>query len=183
VVDLSGTVPRPVARGLVRFRDGLCPRLGAHLEEAVRANLEHYAEVARSGGAARRPRFKPGGIYVHTPGPWFETPAEDHTYRRLGYDVVGKTAGPEFRLARMYRMCLAMVSIVVNPAEGLGDFEIADLRAIYRRCGPAVARIVLDAIAAAAAGERRCRCGQPGEASLFGEFARFARHQGAPHDD
>lgn len=179
VVDLSGAVPRPVACGLIRFRDGLCPRLRAHLAAAVAADLDHYAGVARAGGAPRPPRFETGGIYVHTPGPWFETPAEDRTYRRLGFDVVGKTAGPEFRLARMYGMCLAILSIVVNPAEGLGDFEVADLHAIYRRCGPAVARIVIAAIAAAARPDPRpCHCAQPGGASLFAAFARFARHQG-----
>ncbi len=88
---------------------------------------------------------------MHTPGPWFETPTEDRLYRRLGFDLVGKTAGPEFRLARMYGMCLGILSIVVNPAEGLGEFEHADLRAIYRRCGPAMARMVMEALAEAAA--------------------------------
>src|SRR5262245_25895766 len=53
VVDLSGTVPRPVARGLIRFRDGLCPRLRGRLAGAVEANREHYAGVAAAGGAPR----------------------------------------------------------------------------------------------------------------------------------
>ena len=180
VVDLSGAVPRPVAPGLTRFRDGTCPRLRARLAAAVEANRRHYSETARAGGAPRPPRLRTGGVYVHTPGPWFETPAEDRAYRQLGFDVVGKTAGPEFRLARMYRMCLAVLSIVVNPAEGLGEFEVADLGAIYRRCGPAVARIVIEAIAASAADEGGCRCRQPAGGSLFAEFARFARHQGEP---
>lgn len=179
VIDLSGAVPRPVAPGLIRFRDGTCPRLRARLAAAVEANRTEYAGAARAAGAPRAPRLRADGVYVHTPGPWFETPAEDRAYRRLGFDVVGKTAGPEFRLARMYGMCLAVLSIVVNPAEGLGDFELADLRAIYRRCGPAVARIVIEAIAAAGfAGDGGCRCRQAAGDSLFVEFARFARHQG-----
>jgi purine nucleoside phosphorylase len=181
VVDLSGAVPRPLGTGLVRFRDGCCPRLRGHVAGAVEANLGHHAAVARAAGAARPPRFKRGGIYVHTPGPWFETPAEDRTYRRLGFDLVGKTAGPEFRLARSYGMCLAILSIVVNPAEGLGDFEVDDLRAIYRRCGPPVARIVLEALAAAAA-DASCRCAAPRGPSLFGEFVRFARYPGGTTD-
>jgi purine nucleoside phosphorylase len=180
VVDLSGAVPRPVARGLIRFRDGLCPRLRTHLVAAVEANREHYAAASTAGGATRAPRLKRDGLYVHTPGPWFETPTEDRTYRRLGFDIVGKTAGPEFRLARMYGMCLAILSIVVNPAEGLGDFEVHDLAAIYRRCGPAMARIVIEAIAGAAmpADPGSCHCARPGSSSLFAEFARFARPQG-----
>jgi purine nucleoside phosphorylase len=119
-------------------------------------------------------------VYVHTAGPWFETPAENRTYRRLGFHLVGKTAGPEFRLARAYGMCLAILSIVVNPAEGLGDFEVADLRAIYRRCGPAIARLVIETLASAspAAADGTCHCAGERGTSLFGEFARFARHGG-----
>ncbi len=180
VLDLSGAVPRPVAPGLVRFRDGVCPRLRAALAAAVEANRDAYAALARSAGAARAPRFRHDGIYVHTPGPWFETATEDRTYRRLGFDVVGKTAGPEFRLARAYGMCLGILSLVVNPAEGLGAFEISDLRAIYRRCGPAIARIVLEALAATPAAGG-CGCAGPREGSLFAEFARFARHGGDGH--
>jgi purine nucleoside phosphorylase len=181
VVDLSGTVPRPVASGLIRFRDGLCPRLRDGLLKAIEAARGHYTAVA---GAP--PRVKPGGIYVHSPGPWFETPVEDRVYRRLGFDIVGKTAGPEFRLARMYRMCLGIVSIVVNPAEGLGAFEHGDLQAIYERCGPSMARIVLEAIAAAepepATSPAACRCGETSDRSLFRLFAPNARYRGDTTD-
>jgi purine nucleoside phosphorylase len=181
VIDLCGEVPRPVGPELIRFRDPLCPRLRAMLAAAVEANLGHYSAVAQAAGARRAPRFETGGVYVHTPGPWFETPAEDRTYRQLGFDLVGKTAGPEFRLARTYGMCLAILSIVVNPAEGLGAFEIADLAAIYRQCGPAMARMVMDAIAATPPADRACGCAlEIDRPSLFGEFARFARYQGGP---
>jgi 5'-methylthioadenosine phosphorylase len=174
VVDLSGVVPRPVARGLTRFRDPLCPRLGRALAEGVEATRAAYRAVAGPGAPARVRR---DGLYVHTPGPWFETPTEDRTYRRLGFDVVGKTAGPEFRLARMYRMCLGILSIVVNPAEGLGEFEHGDLRAIYLRCGPVMARMVLEALARIdEGGPAACHCGDGGGASLFEEFGRFARY-------
>ena len=183
VVDLSGAVPRPVAPGLIRFRDPLCPRLAAGLFAATEAHWSQYADLA--GGPGATPRVKDGGIYVHSPGPWFETPTEDHVYRRLGFDIVGKTAGPEFRLARMYRMCLGILSIVVNPAEGLGEFEHADLRAIYRRCGPIVARMVIEAIANAQPGpgpDNPCHCADSGGLSLFQEFAPHARYQGGPAD-
>ena len=113
-----------------------------------------------------------------------ETPTEDRLYRRLGLDLVGKTAGPEFRLARMYGMCLGIVSIVVNPAEGLGEFEHADLRSIYRRCGPTMARLVIEALADAdqATSAPRCTCIDEPGASLFREFAPHARYGGdRPH--
>jgi 5'-methylthioadenosine phosphorylase len=181
VLDLSGVVPRPVAPGLIRFREPLCSRLSRDLEGAATRSLPLLA--VRAGGEAS-PRVKPGALYVHTPGPWFETPTEDRLYRRLGLDVVGKTAGPEFRLARMYGMCLGIVSIVVNPAEGLGEFEHADLRAIYRRCGPIMGRIVIEALAEAAepGPEGICRCADGRGGSLFREFSAHARYGGDRRD-
>jgi purine nucleoside phosphorylase len=115
---------------------------------------------------------KQGGIYVHSPGPWFEGPHEDRIYRQLGIDIVGKTAGPEYRLAAMYGMRLGMLSLVVNPAEGLGEFEMSDLKGIYQRCGPIMARFVIEAIANA--GDVEERASGAGESSSFQEFARFA---------
>jgi purine nucleoside phosphorylase len=178
VLDLSGAVPRPVAPGLIRFRDPLCPRLGRDLEAAA---LRGLPRVAAQAGAGSSPTVKPGAVYVHSPGPWFETPTEDRLYRRLGLDLVGKTAGPEFRLSRMYGLCLGILSIVVNPAEGLGDFEIGDLRAIYRRCGPTMARIVIEALAEAATEPDRaqaCHCADERTSSLFRDFAPHARYGG-----
>jgi purine nucleoside phosphorylase len=180
VLDLSGVVPRPVSPGLIRFRDPLCPRLGRNLEAAADRGVIRLAAEAGSGVS---PEVKRNALYVHTPGPWFETPTEDRLYRRLGLDLVGKTAGPEFRLARMYGMCLGILSIVVNPAEGLGEFEHADLRSIYRRCGPAMARMVLEALADAAAEPDpvpACHCGDDRSGSLFREFAPHARYGGHP---
>ena len=178
VLDLSGVVPRPVSPGLIRFRDPLCPRLGRNLESAADRGV---AALAADAGDGASPKVKRNALYVHTPGPWFETPTEDRLYRRLGLDLVGKTAGPEFRLARMYGMCLGILSIVVNPAEGLGEFEHTDLRSIYRRCGPAMARIVLEALADAAAEPDQagaCHCGDDRTGSLFREFASHARYGG-----
>jgi 5'-methylthioadenosine phosphorylase len=178
VLDLSGTVPRPVTPGLIRFRDPVCPGLRQALADAAERARPQLAAVAGDGVT---PRVKPDALYVHTPGPWFETPTEDRLYRRLGLDLVGKTAGPELRLARLYGMCLGIVSIVVNPAEGLGEFEHGDLRAIYRRCGPAVARLVIEALAEAAAAPpdpAACHCRDERSASLFREFAPHARYGG-----
>jgi purine nucleoside phosphorylase len=180
VLDLSGVVPRPVPPGLIRFRDSLCPRLGRTLEGTAQRGL---AQLATLAGAGSSPQVKPGALYVHSPGPWFETPTEDRLYRRLGLDLVGKTAGPEFRLARMYGMCLGILSIVVNPAEGLGEFEHADLGSIYRRCGPAMARMVIEAlaeIAAEPAGVPGCHCADDRTGSFFREFSPHARYGGDP---
>jgi 5'-methylthioadenosine phosphorylase len=172
VIDLSGVIPRPVPPRVVRFGEPFCPDLSAALAAAVEANWDHYRSVA---GHDIAPTLKRGGIYVHSPGPWFEGPTEDLLYRRFGIDIVGKTAGPEYRLARMYGMRLGMLSIVVNPAEGLGEFDMGDLKAIYRRCGPAIGRFVIEAIANAT--EVQEPAPSADEPSSFQEFARFVHYR------
>lgn len=176
VIDLSGVIPRPVGKGLIRFNDPFCPPLMERLAASVEANRDVYRSVAGEGVS---PKLKKGGIYVHSPGPWFEGPTEDLNYRRMGIDIVGKTGGPEYRLARMRHMCLAMLSIVVNPAEGLGEFEHEDLQAIYCRCGPVMARMVIEAIANADPTDP-CHCADESGISSFQEFSRFARYGGEP---
>lgn len=171
VVDLSGVIPRPVPRGLIRFREGLCSRIQAGLAASADANLDTLGAVSQQ---AERPRLLRSATYVHSPGPWFESPIEDQTYRRLGYHVVGKTGGPEYRLARLYQMCFGMLSIVVNPAEGLGSFEHGDLQAIYRRCGPIMGRIMLEAIAASDGDE--CGCARLSTGTSFAEFSKHASY-------
>jgi len=172
VIDLSGVIPRPVPPRIVRFDRPFCPALSAGLAASVEANWDGYRSLA---GEAVSPKVKRDGIYVHSPGPWFEGPTEDRLYRRLGIDIVGKTGGPEYRLARMYDMRLGMLSIVVNPAEGLGEFDMGDLKSIYRRCGPAMGRFVIEAIAnAEEASEADPVAAEP---SSFQEFARFARYE------
>lgn len=172
LIDLSGVIPRPVPPRVVRFDQPFCPALSAALAASVEANWDAYRSVAGQGAS---PTLKRGGIYVHSPGPWFEGPTEDRLYRRFGIDVVGKTGGPEYRLARMYGMRLGMLSVVVNPAEGLGAFDMGDLKSIYRRCGPAMGRLVIEAIAnAEEAPEAAPATAEP---SSFQEFARFARYE------
>jgi purine nucleoside phosphorylase len=171
LIDLSGVVPRPVPPRIARFNQPFCPELSAALAASVEANWDRFTALA---GLAFSPKLKRDGIYVHSPGPWFEGPHEDRLYRQFGIDVVGKTAGPEYRLARMYGMRLGMLSLVVNPAEGLGEFEMTDLQDIYVRCGPIMGRFVIEALAnVAEAPEPDASISEP---SSFQEFARFARY-------
>lgn len=171
LIDLSGVIPRPVPPRVVRFDAPFDAKLSAALAASVEANWQQYAALA---GAGYAPKVKQGGIYVHSPGPWFEGPHEDRIYRQLGIDIVGKTGGPEYRLARMYGMRLAMLSIVVNPAEGLGEFEMSDLKDIYRRCGPTMARFVIEALANA--DEAPAPSNEADEPSSFVEFAKHAQY-------
>ena len=61
----------------------------------------------------------PGGTYVCTNGPRFETPAEIRMFEQLGGDVVGMTGMPEVALARELGMHYAAVAYSINWAAGL----------------------------------------------------------------
>lgn len=77
-----------------------CPQLRQALLKAA----------TRDGGAHE-------GVYVCTPGPRLETPAEIRWLSTLG-DVVGMTGAPEAVLAREKGLCYASLCLVSNLAAG-----------------------------------------------------------------
>jgi 5'-methylthioadenosine phosphorylase len=66
-------------------------------------------------------RIHPGGVYVCTNGPRFETPAEIRMFEKLGGDVVGMTSVPEVNLARELGMHYASAAYSINWAAGIED--------------------------------------------------------------
>lgn len=93
------------------------PPMGDAYDPVLRAGL-HAAAVA-SGTALHE------GVYLATPGPSFETPAEIRAFRTLGADLVGMSTVPEVIVARHAGVRVAAVSVVTNLAEGLSDEPIS----------------------------------------------------------
>jgi purine-nucleoside phosphorylase len=61
------------------------------------------------------------GVYVATPGPTYETPAEVRNFRTMGADVVGMSTVPEAIIANWLGMKVIGFSVVTNIAAGLSS--------------------------------------------------------------
>jgi purine-nucleoside phosphorylase len=99
-------------------------RLGALLDEA-----------ARETGVALRQ-----GVYACVLGPSYETPAEIRMLRAMGADLVGMSTVPEVIAARHQGVPVAGLSLVTNPAAGLGGTRLTH-EEVQRVAGMAAERI------------------------------------------
>ncbi|MGY0217309.1 S-methyl-5'-thioinosine phosphorylase [Endozoicomonadaceae bacterium StTr2] len=106
----------------------------APFEGAARAALIQGAEKAGID-------VSNGGVYGCTQGPRLETAAEIHRMGRDGCDIVGMTAMPEAALARELEIDYAGVSLVVNPAAGLGDDESITLESMMEVVNTGMIRV------------------------------------------
>lgn len=61
------------------------------------------------------------GVYLQTPGPSYETPAEIRFYRMIGAHAVGMSTAVEAAAARHMGMQICGVSCITNMAAGLSD--------------------------------------------------------------
>ncbi|HEY3955648.1 MAG TPA: purine-nucleoside phosphorylase [Streptosporangiaceae bacterium] len=80
---------------------------------------ETYSQRLR-GLAMKADSQLPDGVYAGLPGPHYETPAEIHMLQKLGADMVGMSTVLEAIAARHLGAEVLGISLVTNPAAGLG---------------------------------------------------------------
>jgi purine-nucleoside phosphorylase len=91
------------------------------MTEAYSKRLRSLARVA----AAEEGFELAEGIYLATPGPSFETPAEIRAFRTLGATLVGMSTVPETIVARHMGVEVLGISCVTNLAAGLGETPLS----------------------------------------------------------
>ncbi len=105
------------------------PDLSEVYDRALRERLR--------GVAGRLGIELPGGVYLATLGPAFETPAEIRAFRVLGADLVGMSTVPEAVSARHCGLKVLGLSIVTNLAAGLAPQPLSHAETLAQAAGAA----------------------------------------------
>jgi purine-nucleoside phosphorylase len=65
------------------------------------------------------------GVYLATPGPSYETPAEVKAFAWIGADAVGMSTVPEVIIARYHNIEVVGVSCITNLAAGITNRKLS----------------------------------------------------------
>lgn len=104
------------------FFDGSGPEGVVHIDVGTPYTPALRSEILEAAAAVGQP-IRDGGVYAAFEGPRFETAAEVRLARLAGATVAGMTGVPEVTLAREAGLRYAAVSLVVNPATGVGETD------------------------------------------------------------
>jgi len=114
-------------------------------------------------GACRRAGVNTheGGTYVCMEGPMFSTQAESHSYRQLGFDIIGMTNLQEAKLAREVEICYATIAMVTDYdcwREGHEPVTVAQVMETIHKNVANVQNVIRQAIPKTPE-KRSCSCG------------------------
>jgi purine-nucleoside phosphorylase len=105
-------------------RFGCVPTAGLRFFDMTEAYSKALRAVAKAA-AAEEGFHLAEGVYVATPGPSFETPAEIRAFQVMGATLVGMSTVPETIVARHMGIEVLGISCVTNLAAGLGATQLS----------------------------------------------------------
>ena len=106
----------------VTFFDGSTPEGVVHTDVMTPYHPASRREILDAAATSGH-TIRDGGVYACFEGPRFETRAEIRLAALAGADVAGMTGVPEVTLAVEAGLRYAAISLVVNPASGVGDAD------------------------------------------------------------
>lgn len=116
ITDHINLFPENPLRG--KNYDDLGPRFPAMTEAYSKGLIAMANDIAREDGIRLME-----GVYVGTPGPTFETPAEYEYFRIIGGDAVGMSTVPEVIVANHTGMTVFGVSVITD----LGGKDVTEV--------------------------------------------------------
>ncbi|UOQ59860.1 purine-nucleoside phosphorylase [Leucobacter rhizosphaerae] len=133
------------------FRAGEAVLISDHLNLTAASPIEGanfvdltdlYASRLRDLAREAEPSLQEG-VYVQLPGPHYETPAEIHYLRTIGGQIVGMSTALEAIAARAAGMEILGLSLITNPAAGMGDpLDHAEVLEAGRAAEPELAELL-----------------------------------------
>ncbi|MGI9499152.1 MAG: purine-nucleoside phosphorylase, partial [Geminicoccaceae bacterium] len=100
------------------------PGAGQRFVDMSEAYSASYREKVQAVAARENIPIETG-VYLATPGPSFETPAEIRAFKALGADLVGMSTVPEVIAARHVGLDVIGFSIVTNLAAGMSGSPLS----------------------------------------------------------
>ena len=148
----------------VSVADPVCPVLSEILFESAR-------ELGLS--------VHKGGTYVCIEGPQFSTKAESMFYRSLGFDVIGMTNVPEYKLAREAEICFATVALVTDYDVWHASEEPVTVEVVMKRMEKLIEdakRIMKKALPRIARARFDCGCRNALENAIVTDLKQVPKH-------
>ena len=145
LIDMN--IDRPLSFPREVYRDPGAiplPRVNPPMDpELRRIMIEETRRLLRASADFDDIDLHEAGVVVQARGGRFETPAEIRMFRQWGGDLVTMNVGTEIAYARMLAMNYACLIAISNPAEGVADWDFAEMPPLYRRVNPLSVEILL----------------------------------------
>lgn len=122
--------------------------LGVRFPDMSEVYSKRLSQIVRDAAASEDIPLKEG-VYLQTPGPQYETPAEIRMFRALGADAVGMSTATEAIAARHCGMEVCGISCITNLAAGISPHPLSheEVKAAGEKVAPQFEKLIRHTIA------------------------------------